>query len=98
MRKTIVFTLCAAMLCVCLCGCGNQDQGQHDVVIGTPVVPEMTPMVNPMITPDPEDGVVDDTDGIIEDKDETREDHSASGDAKKGKPAVSPSPEVTRKP
>ena len=104
MRKTIVYMLCAAMLCVCLCGCGNQDQGQsqgqgqNDMAIGTPVVPDMTPMVSPIVTPDLEDGHVDDTDGIIEDKDETKQDHAASGDEKKGTTTVSPSPEVTREP
>lgn len=98
MRKTIVLMLCAAMLCVCLCGCGNRDQGNNDMVIGTPVVPEMTPMVSPIITPDVEDGYVDDRDGIIEDKDESKQDHMTGGESRKDKTTVSPSPEVTREP
>ena len=96
MRKTIVYTLCTAMLCAVLCGCGNQNQRRDDMVIGTPVVPEMTPMVSPMVTPDPRDGYVDDEDGIIEEK-ETGNDKTA-GDAQKGKTQVSPSPEVSARP
>ena len=97
MRKTIVYALCAAMLCVSLCGCGNQSQGRDDMAIGTPVVPEMTPMVSPMLTPDPRDGYVEDKDGIIEEN-ETGHDRPTSGEAKNGKTTVSPSPEVTSKP
>ena len=98
MRKTIVLMLCAAMLCVCLCGCGSRDQGNNDLVIGTPVVPEMTPMVSPIITPDMDDGYVDDTDGLIEEKNEDKKDRLTGGDTKNDKTVVSPSPEVTREP
>lgn len=98
MRKTIVLMLCAVMLCVCLCGCGSRDQGNNDLVIGTPVVPEMTPMVSPIITPDMDDGYVDDTDGLIEEKNEDKKDHLTGGDTKNDKTVVSPSPEVTREP
>ena len=97
MKRNIVYTLCAAMLCAALCGCGNQNQGRDDLVIETPVVPEMTPMISPVPTPDPKDGYVDDTDGIME-EDETERDSTENGKTKNGKPSVSPSPEVTSKP
>ena len=97
MRKTIVYALCTAALCASLCGCGNQSQGQDDMVIGTPVVPQMTPMVSPMITPDPKDGYVEDRDGIMEEN-ETGKDNTTAGEAGKDKTAVSPSPAVTSKP
>ena len=97
MRKTIVYTLCTAMLCAFLCGCGNQDPGSNDPVIGTPAVPEITPMVSPMPTPDPKDGYVDDRDGIMEDE-KTERDSTTNGEMKNGKPSVSPSPEVTSRP
>lgn len=97
MRKTIVYTLCAAMLGALLCGCGYRSQGQDDMAVGTPAVPEMTPMISPVPTPDPEDGVVGDRDGIIEEGDAVRG-GTASGDGKTARPAVSPSPAVTGKP
>ncbi len=95
MRKTIVFTLCTAMLCAVLCGCGNQRQ--DDMAVSTPAVPESTPMVSPMVTPDPRDGIVDDRDGVIE-EDETQENPMGSGSVDKGKTTVSPSPNVTSRP
>ena len=97
MRKTVIHALCAAMLCVFLCGCGKQSQGSDDMVIGTPAVPEMTPVVTPMPTPDPKDGYVDDKDGIIEEH-ETEKTPAPSGEKNGGKATVSPSPSVTSKP
>ena len=97
MKKTIVYTLCAAMLCAFLCGCGNQNQGRNDPVIGTPVIPEMTPMISPVPTPDPKNGYVDDRDGILEEE-ETPRDSTENGGTKSGKPSVSPSPEASSKP
>ena len=97
MKRRIVYSLCAAMLCAVLCGCGNQGQGQDDMVVGTPVVPETSPVVSSMPTLDPQDGYVDDKDGIIEEN-ETGHDRPTSGEAKNGKTAISPSPDVTSKP
>ena len=97
MKRTILYTLCTAMLCVALCGCADQSQGSDDMVVGTPVVPEMTPMVSPMPTPDPKDGYVEDKDGIIEEN-ETGRDEGKSGKTNSGKSVVNPSPEVTSKP
>ena len=97
MKRRIVYSLCAAMLCAVLCGCGNQGRGQDDMVVGTPIVPETTPLVTPMITPDPEDGYVEDEDGFIEEK-ETERDKTASGNMQNGKSTVSPSPEATSRP
>lgn len=97
MRKTIVYTLCAAMLCAILCGCGNQSQGRDDPAVGTPVIPNATPMVSPMLTPDPQDGYVDDQDGIME-EDETQDDQATNGTANNGKAVVSPSPKVISMP
>ena len=97
MKRTMVYTLCAAMLCALLCGCGYQNQGQDDMVIATPVVPETTPMVSPVVTPDPKDGYVEDKDGILE-EDETDRDRTSNGSIKNGKTPVSPSPEATSKP
>ncbi len=100
MKKTIVFTLCAAVLCACLCGCGNQNQGRDDLTVETPIVPEMTPMVSPMVTPvaspDPDDGIVNDEDGIIEDENNAGE--RAKGSKSNGKTAVSPSPKASAEP
>ena len=97
MRRFISFALCAAMLCAFLCGCGNQSQERDDMVIGTPAVPEMTPVVTPMPTPDPKNGYVDDKDGII-DEHETEKDPASNGEKNGGKATVSPSPTVTSKP
>ena len=97
MKKTIVYTLCAAMLCAFLCGCGDRNQGRDDLVVGTPVVPEMTPMVSPALTPDPRDGYVEDKDGFLEEEENGRK-SAANGGANNGKPSVSPSPEVSSKP
>ena len=97
MKKTIVYLLCAAMLCAVLCGCGNQRQERDDMVVETPMVPETTPMVTQMPTPDPEDGFVKGEDGMIEDKD-TGRDRSDKDEKEGGKTSVSPSPEVTSKP
>ena len=97
MRKSIVYTLCAAMLCAFLCGCGSSTQGRDDLVVETPIIPEMTPMVSPVPTPDPKDGYVNDGDGILEEEADEG-DNTTSEDMKNGKPAVSPSPKVTSKP
>ena len=97
MRKKLFCALCAAMLCAVLCGCGNQNQRHDDMVIGTPVVPETSPVVSSMPTLDPQDGYVDDKDGIIEEA-ETGRDEKTGGKTNDGKNTVSPSPEVTSKP
>lgn len=97
MKKSFSYVMIAAMLCLALCGCGNQNSGRDDMVVGTPVVPEMTPLVTPMPTPDVEDGIVEDKDGMIEDNDNGR-DTKTGNEKSSERTAVSPSPRVTNEP
>ena len=97
MKRSIAHVFISAMLCLALCGCANRNLGKDDAVVGTPLIPEMSPIISPLITPDPEDGMVKDEDGRIE-EDDTGLDKQKDKDRTQNKPAVSPSPEVTAKP
>lgn len=97
MKKSFAYVMIAAMLCLALCGCGNQNSGRDDMAVGTPAVPEMTPLITPMPTPDVEDGIVEDRDGMIEDKD-TGHENKTGKDKSSDRTAVSPSPKVTSEP
>ena len=98
MKKHIAYTLIAALLCLALCGCGNQNPGQEDpMVVGTPVVPEMSPIISPMITPSLDDGIVKDDDGVIEELD-TGTGQNRKDDKATDKTFISPSPKATKEP
>ena len=98
MQKPIAYTLIAALLCLALCGCGNQNPGQEDpMVVGTPVVPEMSPIISPMITPSLDDGIVKDDDGVIEERD-TGTGQNRKDDKATDKTFISPSPKATKEP
>ena len=76
MKKLIAYAMTAAMLCTLLCGCGSDQYGNGGAYTGTPsVAPQQdttsVPTVSPMITPDVEDGIVNDRDGIIGDNNGT---------------------------
>ena len=97
MKRSFSYVMIAAMLCLTLCGCGNQNSGRDDMVFGTPLIPETSPVVSPMVTPDTEDGIVEDEDGLIEDSD-TGRDRKTEDNKSADKTAVSPSPKVTNEP
>ena len=97
MKKTIACVLIAAMLCLALCGCANRNSGYDNSVVGTPLIPEVSPAVSPMVTPDLDNGTVEDEDGMIEEK-ETDRNQKSDSDKTTTKPAVSPSPKVTSEP
>ena len=97
MKRSIAYVLISVMLCLALCGCANRNPGYDDSVVGTPLIPDVSPIVSPMVTPDIEDGIVEDDDGMIEEKDTGREQKPAT-DKTTDKTAVSPSPKVTSEP
>ena len=69
MKNRILCILIAALMCIALVGCGSSramDDGRRN---DTGILPE----VSPMISQDPEDGIVDDQDGIIGNGDEDSE-------------------------
>ena len=72
MKRSFCFVLSFAAAVSLLCGCGmyRTDGG---VVVETPYVsPVIEPSMTPIISPDVEDGIVNDRDGIIEDDTEDR--------------------------
>ena len=69
MKRIVTCLLITAFCSLALCGCGARDERLDEMVVGTPVVPETTPMVTPMPMPDTDEGVVRDGDGLIEDED-----------------------------
>ena len=82
MKKSISSILIVAMLSFALCGCGSYrndgNVGRND---------EILPDLNPMVTPDIDDGVVDDRDGRIEENEGTEENDSIMPSAE---PTVQP--------
>ena len=62
MNKRLISGILAAVLCLALSGCGSY-RADGDMVIST---------VPPVLTPDTDDGVVEDRDGLIEDRDTGR--------------------------
>ena len=59
--KKILCLFLAIAVCAALCGCGN-DRTDHGLMDGDM---DLLPDVSPMISPDREDGQVQDQDGII---------------------------------
>lgn len=66
MRKSFAYLAAILLLLLCLTGCGNSDM---DNTIGVSPVPTAMPSASPYVSPDVNDGVVNDRDGIIEDRD-----------------------------
>ncbi len=97
MKKTAFCILAALVFSLCLCACGNRDTGLDDLIVGTPIVPEISPLISPMITPDVEDGIVTDRDGRIE-SDDSEKGQSHEDANKTDNTVVSPSPKPTNKP
>ena len=61
MRNKIICILFAAFLCMILCGCGMDQTGNRPGTNDMDILPDVTPM----ISPDTQDGVVNDHDGVI---------------------------------
>lgn len=109
MKRIGLCLLIAAFCAFTLCGCGAGDERLDEMVVGTPMIPETspltTPVVTPMPTPDAADGIVNDGDGLIEDSDTgrgttpeaTKKPELAPG-AANGKTSVSPNPQTTAQP
>lgn len=105
MKRTVSCLLIAACCCLMLCGCGAGDERLDEMVVGTPIIPETSPIVTPMPTPDVEDGVVKDGDGLIEDGDtgrvkapEASKRPDAATENQTDNRTTVPSPEVSAKP
>ena len=65
MKKLTAALLAVVLLCSLLAGCGSRNMED-----GTVAGPSGSPMIAPSMTPDLEDGVVDDRDGFIEDEED----------------------------
>ena len=64
MKKFTACVLILVFVSALLVGCGDMNRdGEMDVI--------ETPIISPIITPDVEDGIVDDRDGLIRDNDGT---------------------------
>ncbi len=105
MKRIAICLLIAAICAFALCGCGAQDERLDEMVVGTPIIPETspvnTPLVTPMPTPDAADGVVQDGDGLIEERDTGRPvvpEATMKPDLTPDKTPVSPTPAATAKP
>lgn len=66
MKKSFAYLVAILLLLLCLSGCGNSNM---DNTIGVSPVPTAMPSASPYVSPDVDDGVVNDRDGIIEDRD-----------------------------
>ena len=66
MKKSFAYLAAILLLLLCLSGCGNSNM---DNTIGVSPVPTAMPSASPYVSPDVDDGVVNDRDGIIEDRD-----------------------------
>lgn len=75
MRNKIICILFAAVLCMILCGCGMDQTGNRPGTNDMDILPDVTPM----ISPDTQDGVVNDHDGIIGNSHTDGADHDDNG-------------------
>ena len=91
MKRSILFVCVFALLCAVLCGCGDYRSSDASVTpMPTPVVTVApVPETSPMITLNPDDGIVKDTDGVI---------GNQSGADASPSPSPSASPSVSAKP
>ena len=62
MNKRLISGILATVLCLALGGCGSY-RADEDMVIST---------IPPVLTPDADDGIVEDRDGLMEDRDTGR--------------------------
>ena len=76
MRNKIICILFAAFLCMILCGCGMDQTGNRPGTNDMDILPDVTPM----ITPETQDGVVNDHDGIIGNNHTGGADHDDNND------------------
>lgn len=60
MKKIAAFVLTVLLFCAVLGGCGS------DRLDNSTVLPSATPMISPSMSPNVEDGIVEDKDGFIE--------------------------------
>ena len=68
MKRTIIFVCVSAMLCAVLCGCGSfRNDGM--TAESPAATMDLIPEISPVLTPDMDDGIVNDQDGMIEDHD-----------------------------
>ena len=65
MKKLTATLLAVVLLCSLLAGCGSRNMED-----GTAAEPSGSPIITPSMTPDLEDGVVDDRDGFIGDEED----------------------------
>ena len=65
MKKLTATLLAVVLLCSLLAGCGNRNMED-----GTVAGPSGSPIISPSMTPDLEDGIVDDRDGLIGDEED----------------------------
>ena len=63
MKKIIASVMALTLLCSLLAGCGSAPADKDGAT-----VPPGSPIIDPSMTPDVEDGVVDDRDGFIEEE------------------------------
>jgi hypothetical protein len=80
MKNKIIFILIAAFLCMALCGCGMDRTGNRPGTNDRDVLPDVTPM----ISPDVDDGVVNDHDGIIGNGNSSGADHDGTNGGTNG--------------
>ncbi len=106
MKKSIVYIAFTLILAFALCACGadRTSDGTVDGTAGTAKATN-TPMVtvSPMITPDTDNGIVEDKDGIIEEEDSVLpstavSDNAGTNAGTNASPNVSASPSATVKP
>ena len=89
MKKITVCVLILAAVSVLLCACGDMDRnGQNDMI----EVPAASPVISPIITPNVEDGVVEDRDGLIREND-GKEPNAVAGTQIPGSPTPTTQPD-----
>lgn len=102
MKKVFACVICVVLLCTVLAACGD-NRADNDRILND--MPAATAQVSPDLSPDIEDGIVNDKDGMIDDNDTIGNGSAAGNDSDVGNgtaagngSAVSPSPAVSAKP
>ena len=108
MKKILPCLLSVCVACALFAGCGMYRDGNNAVMETPYVSPDMDilPDVSPMISPDLEDGIVEDRDGLIEDTNGVEGNGTGTanngtgtaGNNDTGAAATSPSPAATARP
>lgn len=99
MKKVIACVMSLALSCLLLCACGNDRMDNTNP--GVTALPNVTDNVLPSVSPDVNDGIVDDKDGIIDDDiiDDDGRNGIADNDSEPSNGVVaSPSPSATVNP